>query len=475
MKSRTRTRKPQEPEGAIAASPALPAERPWAEAAPGALLPAASSRSLETQAEAEPEETGSQQPLLTPGGGRALDPSTRNSMESRFGYDFGSVRVHTDEAAASSARSLEARAYTHGSEIAFAPGQYAPATREGQWLLAHELAHVVQGGGTDPAPRRSVLPGVEVAPDDDAAEQRADRAADQAVTTGRVDQTSLTPGGSSGLRRKPAAKPTPHPAAVTPSGPSSYEPPGEVIGGMIPLDTQVVSIDTRPISQAIFQAEWPKQVKSDPAWPGWDEIAALTDPRYWSEALKAAGTGLGVRKVLSTTDLAKGWMGSYFFAQIVIQAKVVSWSFESADGTGIQQQSVGGPTLASGGSFSNTSTLTGGGQVGGGVGGHEGAPSGSGSVNASASQATAVGTSSGVTNVGTVGTQSSALEGVRFKVNLHFTVGIFQRLQAGTTTQILSLGGAGIGNMIAENPAQQKLAEGSAIVRFPKVRCTAIP
>jgi len=75
--------------------------------------------------------------------GQALDPRTRAVMESRLGRDFRDVRVHTGTAAADSARSLSASAYTFGRDIVFAGGEYAP-TAAGLWLLAHELTHVVQ-------------------------------------------------------------------------------------------------------------------------------------------------------------------------------------------------------------------------------------------------------------------------------------------------------------------------------------------
>jgi len=78
--------------------------------------------------------------------GRALDTATRVSFERRFGQDFSQARVHTDARGEASARSVGADAYTAGTHIVFAPGQYAPETRAGQYLLAHELAHVVQQG-----------------------------------------------------------------------------------------------------------------------------------------------------------------------------------------------------------------------------------------------------------------------------------------------------------------------------------------
>ena len=76
--------------------------------------------------------------------GQLLDHQTRAFFEPRLGYDLSSVRIHTDPAAAESARAVEARAYTLGRDIVFGPSQYAPSTSEGRRLLAHELAHVVQ-------------------------------------------------------------------------------------------------------------------------------------------------------------------------------------------------------------------------------------------------------------------------------------------------------------------------------------------
>jgi hypothetical protein len=94
-------------------------------------------------------------PLATPavertlraGGGEPLDRDTCGEMERAFGRDFGGVRVHNDVDAARSAASIDALAYTAGSDIVFGAGQYAPRSDSGRRLLAHELTHVVQQGG----------------------------------------------------------------------------------------------------------------------------------------------------------------------------------------------------------------------------------------------------------------------------------------------------------------------------------------
>ncbi len=81
--------------------------------------------------------------------GRPLDTPTRTFMEARFGHDFSRVRVHAGGRASASAQAVRAQAYTVGRNVVFGPGAYAPGTEAGRRLLAHELTHVVQQGGSD--------------------------------------------------------------------------------------------------------------------------------------------------------------------------------------------------------------------------------------------------------------------------------------------------------------------------------------
>jgi len=83
--------------------------------------------------------------------GHPLDSSTRAFMEPRFGHDFGNVRVHFDARAATSARSVNALAYTVGHDIVFSDGAFAPDGPSSRSLLAHELTHVVQQSGAHTA------------------------------------------------------------------------------------------------------------------------------------------------------------------------------------------------------------------------------------------------------------------------------------------------------------------------------------
>jgi hypothetical protein len=95
--------------------------------------------------------------------GRPLDAATREHFEGWFGRDFTDVRVHTGSDAAASADALAADAFTVGSDMAFAPGRYAPDTPQGQRLLAHELTHVVQqtdAASAGPAAEKQAAPPV---------------------------------------------------------------------------------------------------------------------------------------------------------------------------------------------------------------------------------------------------------------------------------------------------------------------------
>jgi hypothetical protein len=106
-------------------------------------------------------------------------------MELRFGYDFSAVRVHTDEAAAQSARALGALSYTAGTDIAFDRGQYEPGTPSGRRLLAHELTHVAQQSRAAPEN------GLSLAPTNSPAEREADEVS-ASVAAGGVHRAPLS-------------------------------------------------------------------------------------------------------------------------------------------------------------------------------------------------------------------------------------------------------------------------------------------
>ena len=83
----------------------------------------------------------------TNGSGHTLDPATRERLAPHVGDPLTDVRVHTDTTADALARSVSARAFTTGSDVYFAAGEYRPGSADGDSLLAHELTHVTQQRG----------------------------------------------------------------------------------------------------------------------------------------------------------------------------------------------------------------------------------------------------------------------------------------------------------------------------------------
>ncbi len=70
-----------------------------------------------------------------------LDKRVQTKMENAFQEDFSDVEVTKDS---SESTQMGAQAFAQGKKIHFAPGNYKPHTTEGQELIGHELAHVVQ-------------------------------------------------------------------------------------------------------------------------------------------------------------------------------------------------------------------------------------------------------------------------------------------------------------------------------------------
>jgi hypothetical protein len=91
------------------------------------------------------------------GRGNALGEGVRDKMSAAFGADFSGVRIHTDAAAVLLAKTLNAQAFTVGSDIFFGENKFAPGSRSGEHLLAHELAHTVQQGAAEPVPKNAEI------------------------------------------------------------------------------------------------------------------------------------------------------------------------------------------------------------------------------------------------------------------------------------------------------------------------------
>ncbi|MFP5272431.1 eCIS core domain-containing protein [Coleofasciculus sp.] len=82
------------------------------------------------------------------GSGQPISNKIRQPMEQAFGADFSQVQVHTDSKSNKLNQSIQAKAFTTGTDIFFKQGEYQPDNQPGQELLAHELTHVVQQNGS---------------------------------------------------------------------------------------------------------------------------------------------------------------------------------------------------------------------------------------------------------------------------------------------------------------------------------------
>ncbi|MBF6612712.1 MAG: DUF4157 domain-containing protein, partial [Chloroflexi bacterium] len=114
------------------------------------------------------------------GGGSSLDGGLQRKLESGLGADMSGVRVHTDGEADHMARSVDAVAFTTGSDIFFRSGAYNPESSQGLHLLAHEATHTVQQS-QGPVSGTPSAGGVSISDPSDSFEQAAEQSAANVV------------------------------------------------------------------------------------------------------------------------------------------------------------------------------------------------------------------------------------------------------------------------------------------------------
>ncbi|MDT5091988.1 MAG: hypothetical protein QOH60_1351 [Mycobacterium sp.] len=139
-------------------------------------------------------------------GGSPLSEDVRTDMEGRLGQDFGDVRVHNDGAAHESAKSVNAQAFTVGSDIVFQSGMYDPSSDSGRHMLAHELTHVVQQR-SGPVDGTDAGGGVKISDPSDRFEREAVANADRAMSGPAPDagvQRSAEASGAVSVQREDA-------------------------------------------------------------------------------------------------------------------------------------------------------------------------------------------------------------------------------------------------------------------------------
>lgn len=170
--------------------------------------------------------------------GQPLSSTTRTKLESSFGTDLSSVRVHTDSTSDTAARSVQAHAYTTGQDIYFRSGRYRPDTNDGQKLLAHEVAHTVQQTSAPSQVAKSADTELNVSQPGDHLEREAENAAEHVmrgerapirsvgttVPLARLADTTSAPAPVTEAKQAPAPTapaPTKAPANAPPSAPNN--------------------------------------------------------------------------------------------------------------------------------------------------------------------------------------------------------------------------------------------------------------
>lgn len=175
------------------------ADRAWAQNRIGNFLRA--------QRKARETAGASQAKIPAPGG--SLSNDVRERVEPHLGANLADVKVSTSAESAHAAEKMGARAFTVGNSIHFGSGEYAPGTKEGDRLIAHELTHTVQGArsGVQRKEAEGAEAGgehaAEVSQPGEPAEQEADAAGDHVA-----DQLHGAPK-PAGEGAKPGKQPAP--------------------------------------------------------------------------------------------------------------------------------------------------------------------------------------------------------------------------------------------------------------------------
>ncbi len=145
--------------------------------------------------------------VVNSGGGSPLAPDVQEEMQGRLGHDFSDVRVHNDSKAHESAQSVNAHAYTVGSNVVFQRDKYDPGSAAGKTMLAHELTHVVQQR-SGPVDGTSAGGGIKVSDPSDRFEREASANAEKAMAGPEPAATAQLSASSAAVQRHEAEEET---------------------------------------------------------------------------------------------------------------------------------------------------------------------------------------------------------------------------------------------------------------------------
>ncbi|ATW89170.1 uncharacterized protein DUF4157 [Halohasta litchfieldiae] len=251
-------------------------------------------------------ETGVPEPVrdVISSTGRSLDASIQRAMEDRMGDSFGDVQIHTGSTAAAACESINARAFTVGSHIAFNQGEYDPESPEGQHVLAHELAHVRQQTGSTVSmlPQENVE--LEVDPDP-ALEREAEETAQQVMKGGALDiqrmsetEVHVQRAGLGSISRDETRSPGDRPEQP-PQPTQSDQQPVDIDVDEIKADPETLADEVQQIkaNQQLVMKTLTEAKPGATSAPGMDDLAQ-TAIKGASGSLVSAGAGAAIGTVL---------------------------------------------------------------------------------------------------------------------------------------------------------------------------------
>src|SRR3989338_2299746 len=240
------------------------------------------------------------------GSGSHLSGGVKQEMESGFGADFGGVKIHTDDRAASMSKEIGAQAFTNKGDIYFNQGKFNPATQQGKTLLAHELTHTIQQGAAGEKKEQS-------AADTDKAVTPGDKnaAGDKAQPTGQgetsTDKTTDQPQlGTETPRATAGAATTSGAPSLTPTIPGKVAPiegtpltaDALTAEGEVPVEGEAVEEKKQPspeedpnflaVTAAISEESVDQESTEDPDALSEDALDAAKSPSEEAESFAMA-------------------------------------------------------------------------------------------------------------------------------------------------------------------------------------------
>lgn len=257
-------------------------------------------------------------------GSRLPDP-VQQEMEAGFGVDMSKVRIHTDQAAVEMSQSLSAQAFTHGWDVFFNRFKYNPNTKDGKFLLAHELAHTLQqaksnGESLRPAQTRAEVE-IPIVPNEEAAMNASMQKAEEAALDIAEQQASEAPAEHALLLdsgQNAPKKPVPNPNPTLPPCPPA---PAGKAKGPTPTGAKPSVAHQTALPPATPAAETPALATS-PVLQGGDKASTtqakeptttIPAPQGSEEAAPAQAAGPAQAPKCPANDLdfkkAKGQIG----------------------------------------------------------------------------------------------------------------------------------------------------------------------